>query len=146
MRDIDAFETTSVNEAYVAANTPLFFAERLTKDASIRTLSRENRGALFEAIVRGLASQPTTLAEMVRPFALIAALYLARDYEGLERVKPFLAVGTHPWLPIVRDAYAKQRSGIIRLEIPPRNPANGDLGPRWGEVTTSATPKKLILG
>jgi hypothetical protein len=86
MKSTNEIDLTEATQAFAVANTPLFLVRKLRADEAVRSLARElGEQELLEGLRLSIAEQPRDLTSAVRPYALLVALSLKLQADGIKK-------------------------------------------------------------
>lgn len=84
MISLDDLSLSSVEMAYIVANTPSFIVRKFRDDPVVRELAKSSKTSdLKEALRNCLAAAPETMRQLVSPFVFASALNLQGEVQEI---------------------------------------------------------------
>ena len=92
MTNTQDINLSGAEAAFAVANTPSYLLRKLRADSAVReAASRCSSRELLSALRRSINTEPKTLADLVRPYFYLVALYGAGHGNALENAKTMSA-------------------------------------------------------
>jgi len=108
---------------FAVANTPLYLIRKLRQDPIVYEISRSFSGdQILAELNRALSVKPSALADYVRPFVYLVALWHMREDRYLKLSPEKTDAGEREWYNYVRRFLLETYSPTIdvTVQIPPK--------------------------
>ena len=101
--NLDRFDLTQASRAYGVANTPPFLVRKLQADPAVRAIGEVCEPEdILSALRSAVVSEPTTVVDEVRPYALLVALWFKPGVQHLKEAAK-LAAPSYRWFAVVAE-------------------------------------------